>query len=463
MRNLTIVGGGITGLTAAFYAEKYLSEDVTIRLVESSNRLGGKIDTYETDGFAVERGPDSYVFRKTAMTELIHEVGLGDEIVRNGVGQAYVLHRDGLHPIPKQTVMGIPLDIEAFKQTTLLSEEEHAALEKMLVSPLDVDVPETDVSLGLYLRERVGDPLVDRLIEPLLSGIYAGDIDKMSALATFPQFIEGEKKYGNLYEGMRHLRPEQRVAEVGAKKVGQFASLKRGLKSLTDRLAERLERTEIVLNCSVEQVEEIDHGYRLLTNRGDIESDHLILTVPPRLIRQFLPKIDSDFLADMRPHATATCSLVFNEADLELPFVGTGFVTSQQADVSITACTFIDQKWPHAVPEGYHVLRVFLGRPGADEIVDASDDEIIETALRDLKTLMTIKAAPLETVVSRLRDGMPPYAVFHADRVRALRAELSRVYPGVLLAGIAYDGIGMPDCVKSVREQVQQLVGKVKN
>jgi oxygen-dependent protoporphyrinogen oxidase len=295
------------------------------------------------------------------------------------------------------------------------------------------------------------------LIEPLLSGIYAGDIDQMSAMSTFPQFIEGEKKYGNLYEGMRHLRPEQRVAEVGAKKVGQFASLKRGLKSLTDRLAERLERTEVVLNCSVEQVSEREDGYRLFTNRGDIDTDHLVLTVPPRLIRQFLPKVDSDFLADMKPHATATCSLVFKEEDIELPFVGTGFVTSQEADVTITACTFIDQKWPHAVPEGYHVLRVFLGRPGADDIVEASDEEIIETALNDLRGLMQIHRDPIQTVVSRLRDGLPPYAVFHADRVKALRAEMSRVYPGVILAGIAYDGIGMPDCVKSVREQVKAL------
>ncbi|WP_214819214.1 MULTISPECIES: protoporphyrinogen oxidase [unclassified Exiguobacterium] len=457
MRKFTIVGGGITGLTAAFYAERYLPEDVSITLLEATDRLGGKIDTYETGEFAVERGPDSYVFRKTAMTELIEDVGLGDELVRNGVGQAYVLHHDGLHPIPKQTVMGIPLDVNAFRETTLLSEEEHEALKKMLLTPPDVEVPDSDVSLGLYLRERVGDPIVDRLIEPLLSGIYAGDIDQMSAMSTFPQFIEGEKKYGNLYEGMRHLRPEQRVAEVGAKKVGQFASLKRGLKSLTDRLAERLERTEVVLNCAVEQVSEREDGYRLFTGRGDIDTDHLVLTVPPRLIRQFLPKVDSDFLADMKPHATATCSLVFKEEDIELPFIGTGFVTSQEADVTITACTFIDQKWPHAVPEGYHVLRVFLGRPGADDIVEASDEEIIETALRDLRGLMKIHRDPIQAVVSRLRDGLPPYAVFHADRVKALRAEMSRVYPGVILAGIAYDGIGMPDCVKSVREQVKAL------
>lgn len=457
MRKFTIVGGGITGLTAAFYAERYLPDDVSITLLEATSRLGGKIDTYETGEFAVERGPDSYVFRKTAMTDLIHDVGLGDELVRNGVGQAYVLHHDGLHPIPKQTVMGIPLDVDAFKETTLLSTEEHEALRARLLDPPDVAPPESDVSLGLYLRERVGDPIVDRLIEPLLSGIYAGDIDQMSALSTFPQFIEGEKKYGNLYEGMRHLRPEQRVAEVGAKKVGQFASLKRGLKSLTDRLAERLQRTEIVTNCSVEQVEQVETGYRLLTNRGDIEADYLVLTVPPRLIRQFLPKVDSDFLADMKPHATATCSLVFHEDDIELPFVGTGFVTSQEANVTITACTFIDQKWPHAVPKGYHVLRVFLGRPGADAIVDASDEDIVATALRDLRGLMTIKRDPCEVVVSRLRDGLPPYAVFHADRVKALRAEMSRIYPGVVLAGIAYDGIGMPDCIKSVHEQIKDL------
>lgn len=182
--------------------------------------------------------------------------------------------------------------------------------------------------------------------------------------------------------------------------------------------------------------------------------------MPPRLIRQFLPKVDSDFLAEMKPHATAMCSLVFKEGDIELPFVGTGFVTSQEADVVITACTFIDQKWPHAVPDGYHVLRVFLGRPGADDIVEASDEEIVATALRDLGGLMTIHRKPSQTVVSRLRDGLPPYAVFHSDRVRALRAEMGRVYPGVLLAGIAYDGIGMPDCINSVHEQIKQMAAQ---
>lgn len=458
-KRLVIVGGGITGLAAAYYAEQALPH-MNITLIEAGERLGGKIATFREEDFTIERGPDSYVARKHVFTDLIESIGLGDKLVRNNTSQSYILAPDGLHPIPKGTVMGIPTDLALFSETALLTDEEKQETAERLLHPGELEFPEIDIPLGSYLRPRVGDALVEKLIEPLLSGIYAGDIDRMSTFATYPQFLAGEQKTGSLFEGMRLMRPESRMGAVGGEKTGQFLSLSTGLESVIERLEEVLERTEIRLETPLLEIREEDGRYRLKTDHGPEYADVVLLTVPHQQVCSLLPSADLSILEELHAHSTATVTLICEKRTGALPFEGTGFVVNRHAPYTITACTVIDQKWSHSAPEDYFVLRAFVGRPGEDALVGATDEELVKIVTRDLETIYGMELKPERTVVSRLFDGLPAYTVGHADRMKQVRENVAKAYPHVYLAGLAYDGVGIPDCVLGARtiiEQIEQL------
>src|SRR5699024_5656462 len=218
-----IVGGGITGLTTAYYLQEKLAHidgDYNIQVLEASERLGGKIHTVHRDGFVLERGADSFLERKTAAVELVEKLGISDQLVRNSTGQAYVLLGDTLHQIPDGSFMGIPVQEDALAGTGLISDEGKKRVQE------ELDVPKgegaEDQSLGEFLRRRFGDELIENVVEPLLSGIYSSDIDEMSLMASFPQFYELEQKYGSVVKGLRETLPKSR-ASTGKKK-GQFLS-----------------------------------------------------------------------------------------------------------------------------------------------------------------------------------------------------------------------------------------------
>ncbi|MGA9232259.1 MAG: protoporphyrinogen oxidase [Exiguobacterium oxidotolerans] len=454
-KRLVIVGGGITGLAAAYFAER-LFPDLNITVLEAGERLGGKVATYREDGFMIERGPDSYVARKHILTDLIEAVGLGDKLVRNNTSQAFILDPGGLHPIPKGSVMGIPTDLNLFSETTLLTDSEKAEVARLLLHPSDqLTIPEEDIPLGSYLRPRLGDALVEKLIEPLLSGIYAGNIDQMSTFATYPQFVANEQKAGSLFEGMRLMRPTAQVQGQTKPTTGQFLSLSTGLESLVERLEEVLERTEIRLETPLLEVARENERYRLKTDHGPEYADYVLLTIPHPQVVSLLPDADLRELEQLKTHSTATVTLIFDE-QATLPIEGTGFVVNRRAPYSITACTAIDQKWSHSAPN-HTVLRAFVGRPGNDALVHETDDVIKETVLKDLEQICGQTLAPRQVIISRLVDGLPAYTVGHAGRIQIVRDEVMSKYPGVYLAGLAYDGVGLPDCVASAKTMVEEI------
>lgn len=455
-KRLVIVGGGISGLAAAYYAEKQFPE-MNITLLEAEGRLGGKVATYRDEGLTIERGPDSYVARKHVLTDLIEEIGLGEQLVRNNTSQAYILDARGLHPIPKGAVMGIPTDLELFAKTSLLTEEEKAEVSERLLHPApDLTIPETDIPLGEYLRPRLGDALVEKLIEPLLSGIYAGDIDRMSTFATYPQFVANEQKAGSLFEGMRLMRPLDQQQGPTLKATGQFLSLATGLESLVERLEEVLERTEIRLETPLRSIKREEDGrYRLETDHGPEYADDILLTIPHRQVVSLLPEATLPGLANLSTHSTATVTLIFDK-ETALPIDGTGFIVNRQAPYSITACTAIDQKWNHAAPN-HTVLRAFIGRPGKDALVRESDEMIERVVLEDLEAICGRPLQPERVVISRLLDGLPAYTVGHAQRIQEVRETIASHYPHIHLAGLAYDGVGLPDCVAGVKATLEQM------
>lgn len=459
MKRVAIIGGGITGLTAAFYMNQAIREQglpLTFSLIEARDRLGGKIDTAHEGGFVIEQGPDSFLARKTSAAELVRDVGLEDHLVRNRTGQAYVFNDDGLHPIPKGTSMGIPTTFSAFTSSSLL------APAAKLRTACDLVLPRSgrtdDPSVGNFFKRRLGVKTVDRLIEPLLSGIYAGDLDMLSLKATFPQFYQMEQNARSLMLGMR--KTGAKTTSPQRQSEGKFLTLKHGLGSLVDETERQLSEGSVHTQCSVTNIEKNEAGYKLSFDHGaTMDADAVISAVPHEVSAAFLPS--RPFLQPLgaaKPTTVATVALAFEADRVNLGYDGTGFVVSRTAGLTITACTWTHKKWPHTTPEGYVLLRCYVGKPGDEEIVDRPDGEITNIVLRDLKRIVAIDGEPAFVRIRRWRRAMPQYIVGHLQWLEHLRRQAAIHFPGLFFAGSSYEGVGLPDCIAQGKKAAEAAV-----
>lgn len=462
MKKIVIVGGGITGLSAAYYLNKAINENdlpYKIKLVEASERLGGKIKTVRRDGFTIERGPDSFLARKQSAVELIKELGLEKNLIRNATGQAYVLVGKKLHKIPQGFFMGVPMSIRPLLFSSLFSPKgkARAMMDLILSKGKEVD----DQELGSFFRRRFGNELVDYLIEPLLSGIYSGDIDKMSLMATFPNFYHLEQKYGSLIKGLQNVMPKPNRKD-NKKKEGAFYALNSGFESLVEAFKRHLPQEMMMIGCAVDHIEKKESYYHLLLSDGTVEkADAIVITTP----HQTLPKMFSqyrflDTLEDMPSTSVANVALAFNEKDVKNSVNGTGFVISRKSNYRMTACTWTDKKWPGTAPDGKVLLRSYVGRPDDQEVVHLSDDEIVQIVLHDLKKSKTIKIKgdPLFSVITRFKNVMPQYTVGHVERINNIREKLNSELQGVFIAGSSYEGVGVPDCIDQGKKAVEEVM-----
>lgn len=466
-KKIAIIGGGITGLSAAYYLQKEIAEqglDLDWCLIEADNRLGGKIETVHRNGYIIERGPDSYLARKTAMTDLAREVGVDDKLVHNATGSAYIYMGGKLHPIPAGSVMGIPTNKETFEASELFTEAGKArAYEDLTIEKSPAGL---DQSMGQFFRRRLGDEVVENLIEPLLSGVYGGDLDEMSLISTYPQFYEVEQKYGNLIEGMKKQAAEnaKNVPYQGQKK-GMFLNFNTGLETLVDAVVAKLPAEKLLTGRALESLKKTENGYELkLSDEQTLSVDSVILTTPHYTAAKLLGEthIMDDFL-EVPATSVVTIAMAFDASVLKDNFDGTGFLVSRNSDFSITACTWVHKKWAHSTPEGKIVLRCFLGKPGDERYVKLTDEEIQNLAIRDLKQIMELGDAEPEFVeISRIPDSMPQYTVGHKERLAKVRAELAEQMPGVFIAGMSYDGIGLPDNVEQGKHYQAEAVNYLK-
>lgn len=460
-KRVAIIGGGITGLAAAFYLNKDEKEAYEFTLFEQSNRLGGKIQTVKKAGFVIERGPDSIVARKPSGIKLIQDVGLESELVGNSAGQSYVLNNDTLYPIPGGAIMGIPTEVGPFIETALFSIKGKARAACDLVLPRQ-SRENVDQPLGHFFRRRLGHEVVENLIEPLLSGIYSGDIDDLSLMATFPQFYEVERKHRSLILGMKKTTPPRSKKQTNngeKRKPSAFVTLKNGLESLVHQIETRLPESSIRKNTTVDKIVKQSDGYHIeLCNGETLTYDAIILTSPHHAVTHMLR--DYSFVqkhTDYPVGSVANVAMAFDADQVKFDKDGTGFVVSRNANFTITACTWTNRKWPHTTPEGKVLLRGYVGRPGQTEIVDADDEDIIDTVLYDLKKVMNIEGEPNFHVITRWKKMMPQYTVGHKFRVEALKSNVQAELPGVVLAGSSYEGVGIPDCIDQGIAAIQQV------
>ncbi|SFP94255.1 protoporphyrinogen oxidase [Salibacterium halotolerans] len=452
-----IIGGGITGLAAAYYLQKEImtnSLDMEYHLFEKEERLGGKIKTDYYNGFVIEQGPDSFLARKESASILAKEVGLEEELITNNASGAYILKGRSLHPIPEGSVMGIPTKLGPFLTTGLFS------IRGKLRAAADFILPrsksDSDQGLGVFFRRRLGSEVVDHLIDPLLSGIYAGNMDRLSLQATFPRFFEVERQYRSLILGMREERP----SSGGGRKKAGFYSLTKGLQSFVEGIENHLDEDAVHKNSGLQSIRKKEGQYELAFSDGSTSLfDRVIMTTPHDITASLL---DSDILkeelASIPATSVATVAMAFDENQLSGDFDGTGFVVSKKSGYTITACTWTHRKWEHAAPPGKALLRCYVGKPGGEDVVEKPDEEIVDIVLKDLNHVMAVEGKPEYFNVTRWRHAMPQYEVGHFEKMERISSHMKEKFPGIYTAGAAFEGVGLPDCISQGEQAVRRMM-----
>ncbi|NBI28784.1 protoporphyrinogen oxidase [Chengkuizengella marina] len=479
-KKVTIVGGGISGLSTAFYMKKKFSEQgipIEITIVEKDNRLGGKIQTWLRDEFVIERGPDSFLARKFPIIKISRELGIEDQLTATNpkAKKNYILHKGKFHLMPPGLILGIPTKMAPFMKTGLIS------FPGKLRAGMDLFLPRrsssSDETLGGFLSRRLGKQVAENIAEPLLSGIYAGNPNKLSLKATFPQFRGIEQKYRSLILGMVNSRkqtPANGASAMPLPKIAQnsmFLTYKKGLNTLVDALVEELRNVKVITEQSVTKIKKLDSNHDLdetniyeitLSNGEMIESDIIVLAIPPHLSADLFTDLNQvQQLKKIKYASVANVIMAFDKKDINHDMDGSGFVIPRKEGRFITACTWTSSKWLHTAPKGKILLRCYVGRSGEEAWKQLDDKQIIEKVQKEIEYLMGIKATPIFHKVTRLYHSMPQYPIEHLNIIGNARKQCTEHYPGIFLTGAGYEGVGIPDCVgqgEKTAEQVLQFV-----
>ncbi|KAA8999801.1 protoporphyrinogen oxidase [Paenibacillus spiritus] len=470
-RNVVIIGGGLSGLSAAFYVRKHYRAagvEPHITVVERDRVLGGKIETLRKEGFVIEKGPDSYLARKQEMTDLAAELGVDRELTTTNPNakKTYILQGGRLHPMPAGLVLGIPTELKPFWKSRIVS------LPGKLRAMMDFVIPPRksgeDESLGALVERRLGREVLEKMTEPLLAGIYAGDMHAISLQSTFPQFGEVERQYGSLIRGMTSGRKPAET-HTGTKK-SAFLTFRQGLQTLTSALVEDLKRDADLRTGSgaaaIVRNDGISAGSRytvILENGERLPADDVYITVQNFAAAELLrPHVEVSALDAVNYVTVANVVMAFSGQELDGGFDGSGFLVPRTEGRGITACTWTSAKWLHTAPEDRVLLRCYVGRAGDEQKAMLPDGELEELVRKDLREVMGVTAKPLFTEITRLPKSMPQYPVGHPAGIAALRNELGTALPGVQVFGAGYDGIGMPDCIKHAKLAAQKAAEQLR-
>ncbi len=474
---MAVVGGGIAGLATAYClrdpaAAAGLTLDCTV--IEASAEWGGKISTLQVGDYLIERGPDSFLSQKPWGLELCAKLGLNDRLINTNQTDkgAFVYSRGRLRDLPEGLVLITPGRLGGFLRSGLLSP---LAVARM---GLDVVLPTGqfpgDESLAAFFTRRFGRQAFERLIEPLMAGIYAGDAEQMSLRACFPRFLELERKYGSVIRGM--VAEGKKRAAAGAGKPGaasaprrtMFVSLEGGLGELVGALVERLKRDGVrllagrrVMALGAPSVRSKVWEYALGLDDGTVLKVDAVVLATPAYVTAGLLRPHSRAAAeklDAIPYAsTGTVSLAFPSADVEGRTRGFGFVVPRVERRDLIAATWSSRKWPRRAPPGQTLIRCYVGGVGREAILAQDDQEIVRRVRAELNEIAGIDAEPIHVEVARWERGMPQYTVGHPSRLEAIQVALNP-YHGLYLTGAAYRGVGVPDCIHDAAITAEHLV-----
>ncbi len=470
-RRVVIIGGGISGLSATWYLQQQQAHqsgiEIEYTVLEASDRWGGKILTEQVQdigeaSFVIEAGPDSFLTQKPWALQLARELGLGERLLgtNDQMRNVYVLHRGKPVVLPDGVMLIVPTKFMPFALSRLISPlgKLRMGLDLFLRAKQD----DADETLAAFVRRRLGNEALDKIAEPLMSGIYNAEADKQSILATFPRFRQLEREHGSLIRGMLASR-RQHPAPSQKPKISAFMSLQGGTQELIEALVRQL-RGNLRLHTPVAAIERmVDETYRLTTSSGEtFDADAVLLTTPAYaaadLLRPLAPEA-ADQLTAIRYVSTGTISLAFRAADIKRPLHGFGLVVPKSEQRPINAITVSSTKFDHRAPEGYVLLRVFFGGSRSPETMTYDDDQLLSIVRQQLNDILGIGTAPLFYRIYRWHNANPQYDINHLERIAEIEAGLPS---GIYATGSAFRGVGMPDCVYQSQQTASKIIEHLK-
>lgn len=454
MTEVVVIGGGITGLAASYRLASRPDPPERIILLESSNRLGGKLRTTDFAGRPIDEGADAFLSRVPWATELCEDLGLADELISPNRGPSFVYSRGKVRRIPDGLVLGVPPSIPPVLRSGIVSPTAAAR------AALDLVLPRTsygdDPSVGEIVRSRLGDDIAERFVDTLLGSIYAADIDRLSAASTFPQLSSAVESGRSLLLALR----AQRRANPPDPTAPAFYSFADGLGRLVSALRDELDRlgVEVVLDSPVSTITSEADRLVVTSGSGDLAADAVVATAPAHVTRQMVSSaspVAAGALGSITYASVALVTMDVAESAVEHALDGNGVLVPKPEQRFVTAASFGSTKWRHWKRPGMVTFRVSAGRIGDSRVDEMNDSEVVAAMSHELGHLVGMKGEPDRVRVSRWPRSFPQYEPGHSAKVAAARSALSRDLPGLLLAGAAYDGIGVPACIRQGGEAAE--------
>lgn len=462
MIRVAIIGGGISGLSAAFaLEERRHAGTVEYTLFESSSRLGGVLRTEEIDGCIVEAGPDSFISEKPWAADLCRTLGLGDQLIASNDAdrKTYILLRGRLVPLPEGLMFMVPTRILPTGLSPLFSWGTKLRMARELFHP--PHAADGDESVASLIERHYGTEMVDRLADPLLSGVYGGEAANLSVRAVLPRFTEMERVHGSLGRAMLAARKKMRAA--ANKPAPLFTSLKNGMQQLVETLVPRLNRASLLTNTVVRSLQPEAGGWLVSSQSSGAQSnrfDAVIVALPANAAARLLSNCSPELAAEVAGigySSSITVGLGYDRGVRPSLPPGFGFLVPRSEGKQLLAATFVHNKFPHRAPDDRALLRCFFAGSNAEKVWELSDDALVAVALNELRQILGLRAEPLFARVYKWKAAMAQYGIGHLERlgrIERLRQEL----PGLALAGNGYRGIGVPDCVRSGQEAAKEVV-----
>jgi oxygen-dependent protoporphyrinogen oxidase len=457
MKRIAIIGAGIAGLGAAYYLFQLARQEgqkVKIALLEKEARLGGSLLTEEADGFLLEGGPDCFISEKPWALQLCRELSLEQEVIGTNqqLRRTFILLKGRLHEIPEGFMLLAPTSLWPFVKSSLFSLPGKARMGLDLILPRKKS--DEEESLAAFVQRRLGREALERIAEPLVAGIHAGDPETMSLKSTFPRFIDLEQKNRSLIWGMYQRKKQFALHQS---RYTMFLTLRQGMEGMISALKKALPPETIKPGQEVIAIEKIigkssqkqRYCLRLGGKKKPIEADAVILATPAFVTAKLLQGMAGDIcrLLDTIPYcSTATINLAYERSQIGHHLDGYGFVVPRVENRSIMAATFSSIKFAHRAPEGKVLLRSFVGGAKNESIVSWDSDKLLAAVRRDIEEILKITGAPLMTRIFRWPKSMPQYTLGHEERLSRIEQGLAK-HPGLFVTGSAYRGIGISDCV----------------
>ena len=459
MTRVAIIGGGISGLSAAFELEqrRRAGADVEYVLYESSPRLGGVLRTEHVDGCVVEAGPDSFVSEKPWAADLARTLGIGDQLIGSNDAdrKTYILTRGRLVEMPDGLMFLVPTKILPTGFSPLFSWKTKLRMMQELYHP-----PRSvghDESVAAFVERHYGMEMVDRLADPLLSGVYGGEAANLSVRAVLPRFAEMERTHGSLGRAMLAARKKMKSERGSAPPL--FTSLRNGMQSLAEATVRQLTPDCLLTNATVQAIQPQAGGWTVSAGLKSDQFDRVIVALPARSSAEILESNCRELAAELAAiqySSSITVGLGYDrEVRQSLP-PGFGFLVPRSEGKRLLAATFVHNKFPHRALEDRALLRCFFAGSNAENVWSLGDEEIVGIVRNELQQVLGLEADPLFARVYKWKSAMAQYGVGHLERLERIE-RLRQQLPGLALAGNGYRGIGVPDCVRSGREAAREM------